>query len=42
MTISDPIEPSEECDCADRAPHGRDWICPKCDAEWLAEEDDKE
>lgn len=35
-TISEEPEP---CDCADRAPAGEDYICPKCDAEWPAEEE---
>lgn len=28
-----------ECDCADRAPSGEYYRCPKCDAEWPSEED---
>lgn len=29
-----------ECDCADRAPPGKDWVCPECGAEWLADEEE--
>ncbi|MDX2277693.1 MAG: hypothetical protein NW206_19760 [Hyphomonadaceae bacterium] len=40
-----PLSPSQDddaepCDCADRAPRDRVWICPKCDAEWVPEEDE--
>lgn len=31
----------ELCDCADRAPSGKYWVCPKCDAEWPPEDDEK-
>lgn len=31
----------EPCDCADRAPPGEYWVCPKCDAEWHPENDEK-
>lgn len=30
--------PATECDCAEKAPADRYWVCPKCDAEWYPKE----
>lgn len=32
------VPPVTECDCAEKAPADRYWVCPKCDAEWFPKE----
>jgi hypothetical protein len=37
----EPRVDDDECDCADRAPPGEYWVCPKCGAEWFPDEDEE-
>jgi hypothetical protein len=36
--VWEPEQPAEPCDCAEKAPPDRYWVCPKCDAEWFPKE----